>query len=104
MNTIAESKSAACRRQLLLDSVDSVNEKDIDQIAMDTSAAHRALMREKLYGKNRIAKIIKGIMFRFIIKQRPQIRLKLPIILWVLRMKFLQSGSVPLRLNILQRF
>jgi hypothetical protein len=61
MNTTASSKSAACRRQLLLDSVDSVNERDVDPIAMDTCIAHRAAMREQLYGKNRIAKIIKGI-------------------------------------------
>jgi len=67
MNTNAASKSAACRRQLLLDSLDSVNEKDLDQIAMDTSVAHRAVMREKLYGKNRIAKIIKGILFDLIL-------------------------------------
>ena len=61
MNTTALSaKSAASRRQLLLDSIDSVNPRDIDPSAMDTSTDHRSFMREQLYGRNRVTKIIKG--------------------------------------------
>ena len=61
MNTTSlSSKSAACKRLLLLDSVDSVNERDIDTTAMDTTISHRAFMRDRLYGANRVAKIVKS--------------------------------------------
>ncbi len=54
-------KTAASRRLLLLASPDTVDPRDVDHLVVDTSAAHRSFMKERLYGYQRTERLKEGI-------------------------------------------